>query len=198
MRKIYILTITLAVVSVITIFGQYTYARLNNPHSLIQRWIAPYNGGWYVATASATITSGTVTLSEFENHTVSAVTGLCYQVGSAAAGSVRMAVYGPIVQEESALNSRLLVETASTTQVGTTGAPHCLNVATTTLPAGRFYVAFQGDNAVGTFMRHNAADHVTGFVGTFASAFGAFPSTVTAFTPTPVGIPAMKVRLTGY
>lgn len=188
------LAILLAVVAIIVTAGKLSYARLSNPVAMNTRWLATLNGGFAVAGTSNTNQANQVALSMLEVPTPSVVTGLCYSVGAVQAGNVRLGLYGPIVSDETVTGSPLVLESASTAQ-GVAANAQCLNVATTSIPSGRYYVAYQGDDPTGTFYRHSATYAVEGWTRTFNMAYGAFPTTATTSAIAAANIPAFKVRL---
>lgn len=196
MKIVNILSITLAIVAVIVIGTKYSVAKLDNPQSLSLRWLWSTSGGDAIASISSTHTANLVSTTYFEVPQPAMVDTICYTVGSASAGNVRVAIYGPIVTEEDVTGSPLAVQSASAAQPAA-NSNHCLSVATTSLAAGRYYFAYQGDNTGGSFMRHPSLFMVDGMTKTFSMAYGSFPSVATTSASAALNIPAMRARIVG-
>jgi len=79
-----------------------------------------------------------------------------YCVGGTAAGNVRIGVYKEGDTIDRPDGGELVVESGSVAQP-TTNALHLVDLPTTILEAGRYYVAIQGDDATGTFYTHTNA-----------------------------------------
>lgn len=190
------LTIFLAVIAVAVIAGQVTFARLSNPATQSLRWIASLNGGNSVATINNANQANLVSTSLVEVPQPVYIDAICYSVGSASAGNVRLGLYGPIITEENVTGAPLRVESASTAQTGIS-SNHCVSVATTSLAAGRYYFAYQADNAGGSFARHGASYNVDNSTKTWNMAYGAFPTVATTSTISATNIPAFRMRVVG-
>lgn len=189
-----IITTGIALVAVIVVTGQMASAGLQNPQGQNLRWLFTINGGDAVASQSNANQANQVALSLVNVPQPVRVEALCYSVGSAGAGNVRLGLYGPITSEEEVVGSSLVVQTASTAQ-GSAFANQCISVATTSIPTGRYYIAYQADNTGGTFYRHPAAYNVDGFTRIWNMSYGAFPSVATTSAVSAASIPALRMRV---
>lgn len=158
-------------------------------------WIAPYQGGFTISATSQTLTQNAFVNAEFEVDQPMSIDQVCYTVGGTQSGNVQMAIYGPTVTRDSIVGAPFIASTTSTAQ-GTTNQGQCLSITTPTLQPGNYYVGLQGDNGTGTFLRQSNSNTVTGWSGTFSTAYGALPTaTATTTTNTSSAIPGFRIRV---
>lgn len=150
------------------------------------RWLAPVQGGFSISTSSqAASTAGRVYLALFDVAAPTTVDQITLVNGGTAAGNIRVAIYGPVVTEETCEGARLVVESASVAQSGTS-AGQSISLAPTLLQPGRYYIGIQFSDTTATFFRQGANTIVTGFNQFYdrSGGFGAFTSPCPAVTNT--------------
>lgn len=173
-------------------YEQFTYRESLNGFPG-KRWAVPYHTG--VAATSQTFTAGRVLLAEFELEEAAFIDGVSYVTGAAAAGNVTVGVYGPITTEETCNSAPVLVQSASTAQSGT-NTEQFISLTKTLAKAGRYYVALEGSDASGTYMRQANQTQVVGW-GQFydrGGGYGTLTDPCPSVTNTGSAIPAMRVR----
>lgn len=186
------LALGIVALSALIVGAQVVSARIANPVFSEYRWIFPYHGA--NAITSQAFTANRVFTSEFEIPQQATIDQLCYVVGGTSAGNVQMAVYGPVTTEETIVGAPLVTSSASTAQ-GSINTPQCLSVTEAQVQAGRYYVALQGSDGTGTYMRNSNQTQVVGWTSYHDATYGAFAATATTTTATGSAIPGMKIRL---
>jgi hypothetical protein len=148
----------------------------NKTLAAVRRWIKPYMWSHVVST-STNSTAGRVRLSEFEITEPTAIDGILIYNFATVAGNVRVGIYGSIPTEETAVNSSLVVESADTVLSGTTRGQF-IDLAQTTLPTGRYYLACQFSDVTHTFAQNTNANPsvISGWSQTYdrVGGYGAF------------------------
>src|SRR4030066_320451 len=192
------LTLTFSILFLATIIFSgvnFVHSKINNPPVFKMRWLAGYHGGFNTAVTSQAMTANNFIYVEFENPSPAIVDSICYTSGSTASGNVTLAIYGPIITEESMVGAPLLVKTASTAQSGT-NTLQCISVSETQIPIGRYYVGIHSDNSTGTYMRQsNTQQGDAGWGGNTLITYAALPETATTTTDTANALPGMNIRL---
>lgn len=171
---------------------------LNNPRlKAVNRWIKPYAIAG-TAGISGVGTVGRVYMCEFEVTENMIVDAIAFYNHATIAGNVTVGIYGPIVTEETPLNSPLLVESASTAHAGA-NAVQIISITETSLKIGRYYVAAEFSDGTATFGRLNIYPIVNGWTGYYdrGGGYGALtdpcPATTTPTSSTPNLIVRCKV-----
>lgn len=182
------------ILSVVTI-GQIAYARISNPIVPSERWLSPYMTG--LAATSQAFSIGRFFNMEFNVSVNSTVDQLCYIQGGTQNGNVQMAIYGPLVTEDSIVGAPFVASTTSVAQsAGTINLPQCLSIGPVSLPAGRYYVGIQSDSASGTYMRQANQTQVVGWSGSFDTVYGNLPiTTATTTTTSGSNVPGIRIRI---
>jgi len=154
------------------------------------RWVSPFQGGNAVAaTSNAAPASSTLLLHEVEIPQVCRVDRLAIIQGGTGttADQFGVAIYGPIVTEETASGTPKLVQATSTFNGVSTNSATVITIPTTTLQPGRYYVGLQFSTTTITYMRHANQTQVAGWLGTMSVSGGynqILPSSITNFTST--------------
>lgn len=158
-------------------------------------WLAPYQGGFTISATSQTLTQNAFVNAEFEIDQPLSIDQVCYTVAGTQSGNVQMALYGPTVTRDSIIGAPFIASTTSVAQ-GSINAGQCLSITTPILQPGNYYVGLQGDNSTGTFLRQSNSNTITGWSGTFSTAYGALPTaTATTTTSTSSAIPGFRIRV---
>jgi hypothetical protein len=166
------------------------------PISLKQRWIRPLHSHGTETSTSAAVTSGRVYLMEFEVYEPAFVDQILWYNGAAVSGNVRVGIYGPLVTEETCEGSVVVYDSGSIAQSGTNAAQTHTLSAPVQLTAGRYYVAFEADNATSAVFRLGNIASITGWVQIYdrAGGYGALISPCPVPTNSLTLVPSLKIR----
>lgn len=143
------------IVSVSITIGQLTKGSINNPiNQTFARYGVPYRSFTTTSTAVNAVTN-LVMLETYDNLSSGILQKVCYTNGGTDTGSWLGMVYGPLVTEDTIVNSPLLAQTASSTvgnEVAT--SPDCELVTNeTAMPAGRYYIGVQFSDSGHQYIR---------------------------------------------
>lgn len=171
-------------------------SRISIGNANVQTWLSTFHGGFVPAATSQTFTVGRVLLMEFVVEKNCRVDQIVYVSGGTAAGSATVGIYGPISTRETPDGAALLVESSSTAQSGT-NTPQPISITETTLVPGLYYVALEGSDATGTYMRNTNQTQVTGFGAYYdrGGGYGALTNPCPATTATGSALPGIKLRI---
>jgi hypothetical protein len=170
--------------------------RLEN-HTLkaAYRWIKPYLVSGSNAVTS-TFTAGRVFILAFEINEDVIVDGIGINNFATIAGNVTAGIYGPLVNEEAALNAPLAVQSASTAHAGA-NLPQLIPLSPTLLRQGRYYTAIEFSDATATVSKVNLTSIITSWTGYYdrGGGYGALtdPCPAVLFNTTGV-VPIQIVR----
>lgn len=170
-------------------------ARLEIPPFLPEiRWLIPYIN-LSVNNTSVTATAGRVWLNEFEVIKPCIVDAVNIYNQATVNGNVIVGIYGPIVTEEEAQGSPLVVESASTALSGASNA-QTISLTQTTLAPGRYYVAVQYSSGTHTYGRQADINVVTGWSQYYdrGGGYGALTNPCPATTKSTAAIPNARLR----
>jgi hypothetical protein len=172
-------------------------ARINAKPRLVPRWVGPLHGGLSPATSGQTFVAGRVYLMLTEVIVDCYVEQIIYVVGSTAAGNVTVGIYGPVVTEDDCTAAPVLVQSASTAQ-GTVSTPQVITVTKTLVLAGRYYLALEGSDATGTFMRVSTQAQVANWGQQYnrGGGYGALTDPCPAAADATSGFPGIRIRCT--
>lgn len=120
------------------------------------RWIETFRLPEYT-TSSAFGTAGRVFLNQFVVKHPLIIDRLCYQVGLASAGNVRLGVYREGATPESPDGGEVVVESASVAQEAITYF-QLVTIAEIHLERGKYFLGIQGDDVTGTFWTVRSPD----------------------------------------
>lgn len=161
-----------------------------------QRFIKPYQ--WVLAATSVANTVGRVYLELFEVPEGTTVDAIIFIKGAVQAGNVRVGIYGPVVTEEIAAGTDLVVESADTAVSAGTNTAQIVPLTATRLRKGRYYAAIEFSNVTNEHMRYGNQRQVVGFTYYYdrASGYGALTTPCPATTDSASAFPAIHIRTT--
>lgn len=141
------------------------------PPPALGRWLVPVEM-FGAASTSQTFTVGRVVLAQFVVPRACLIDGMAYTVGTTAAGSVTGGIVGPVsVTSDSAAAAPVVAQSASTAQA-TQSTSQVLTWAAVLVQPGIYYVALEGSDATGTYMRPSSAVMPVGAVMRYDRAGG--------------------------
>jgi hypothetical protein len=161
----------------------------------VGRWLKPVH--WSIALTSQTFTVGRVLLAQIEIPRPCTVNGLAYIVGSVSAGNVIGGLIGPVSRTaDTPLGGAVLAQSASTAQSAANN-PQALTWTAVHVAAGVYYVALEGSDATGSYMRNGNQVQAPGLTFTYdrSGGYGALTNPTPAVTSTGSFIPGMLLRL---
>lgn len=162
------------------------------------RWITPIHSG--VAFTSQTFTAARVRLAMFDLGPAAdpiVVDGVTYIVGDVSAGEVTAGVYGPVsLTADAPDGSSVIVESSSVAQAAPGTLQH-VSFSPTSLRPGVYYVALEGSDATGTYLRQSNQRQAPGITGYYdrAGGYGALTSPCPAMSESGVSVPGMRIRV---
>jgi hypothetical protein len=167
-----------------------------NPDSHMRRYVKPYHGEGSIVVTSATYTAGRVYLMLIEIPIDCFIDQITIVNAATIAGNIRVGIYGPIVTEDTAAGAPLVVESASVAHSGANVSQN-IALAKTALARGRYYLAFQVDDATATIQRLSNQVQVLGWTQYYdrGGGYGAFTTPCPAVTNTASNMPGLTARL---
>jgi hypothetical protein len=169
--------------------------RITKSNRMFRRFIKPLH--WGVAGTSATYVAGTVYLEQIEIPNDLYVDAIVVTNVATVAGNLTVGIYGPVaLTTDDPSASTLVVQSASTAQSGTS-TPQTVTFTETFLPKGKYYLAFEVDDATATYNRNTNTRQAVGVTGTYArgGGYGTLTNPCPTFTDTGSNMPGMLLRV---
>lgn len=116
--------------------------------------------------------------------------------GTAVSGNLRVAIYGPVVTEDTMLGAAVIYDSGDIAQSGVSNfQAHTLS-STKLLAAGRYYIALMLDNTTARFVRQSNQAMADGWVQYYdrGGGYGAFTNPAPAMTATGANCPCISLR----
>lgn len=170
--------------------------RVSKGKKQLESWLAPFQGGFGLSITSQTFVVGRVYMMEFVVKETVTIDAGAYTVGALGAGNVTIGIYGPAGTRETATGLVLLAESASTAQP-VAGSSHVIPfTAPVTLAPGLYYLAFEGSDVTGTYIRHTNQTQVVGFSAFYdrGGGYGALTTPAPTVTSTSTAMPTFVLR----
>lgn len=168
---------------------------VHRANTMFRRFLKPLH--WGVVGTSATYTAGTVYLEQIEVPNDLYVDAIVVTNVATVAGNLIVGIYGPVaLGTDDPSGAAVVVQSASTAQSGTS-APQTVTFTETRLPKGKYYLAFEVNDATATYNRNTNTRQAVGVTGTYARAggFGALTDPCPTFTDTGSNMPGMLLRV---